>query len=350
MADALWINSSAGVPSYTAAELRQLMALGVMYDGRNLGGRQGVRPGGTQLSVSLVGSTITVQPGVGCMDPALTTAQGPYWYVNPAAATHTLTAADATNPRLDIVVAEVNDHDEDASGLREAITRYIAGTPNPAPVEPAIPAGCDRLATIAVPASPGAASVTDRRRYTAAPGGIVPVTAAADITAAVAGRYRHRLDTSMLEVDTGAAWVATGAFPRMGVTLQRTTPQTLPDAADTTSSWGTEVQDTHGLWVIGTPTVITIPANGDGIWSITYGAVVTSPATGRSFLSIAPSAGVWAGAGHPLRSFFGANEDSCTVSASIPLSAGDTFTCIAYVDMGGAATMTATLTAYRTSA
>jgi hypothetical protein len=215
MADAaLWINASAGAPSYTAAELRQAMALGVMYDGRLLGGRQGVRPGGNQLRVTLVGSTITVQAGVGVLDPALTTPQGPYWYAIPASETHTLTAAHATNPRKDIVIARVYDHDEDASGLRLARTEYIAGTPNPAPVEPAIPAGADRLATIDVPASPGAASVTDRRRYTVAPGGIVPVSAAAEISAAVEGRYRDRLDTNVLQRDSGAAW-ETVADPNM---------------------------------------------------------------------------------------------------------------------------------------
>lgn len=206
--DPLFINATAGAPSYSANELRQGLALGVMYDGRNLGGRQGVRPGGNQLSVSLAGSTITVQPGLAYVDPALTAPQGGYWVALPAAENPgPLQAADATNPRKDIVILRVYDNDEDSSGLRTARSEYIAGIAAPSPAEPAVPAGAMRLATIDVPASPGAAVVTNNFRFEVAPGGILPVRAAGDVAAAVAGRYRHRLDTGDLEVDTGSAWV-----------------------------------------------------------------------------------------------------------------------------------------------
>jgi len=175
-ADPLWINASAGAPAYSAAEMRQAMGLAVMYDGRNMGVRKGVRPGGNQLFVSLAGSTITVQPGLCALDPALTTPQGSYWVAIPVAETHTLTAADPTNPRKDIVVARVYDHDEDASGLRLARSEYLVGTPAGSPAEPALPASAIKLALIDVPASGGgAAVVTDRRTSTVATGGILPV-------------------------------------------------------------------------------------------------------------------------------------------------------------------------------
>ncbi|MEU8329815.1 hypothetical protein [Micromonospora sp. NPDC048839] len=207
MPDPLWIDASSGAPAYSAAELRQNMALALMFDGRNMGARAGVRPGGNQLLVSLAGSTITAQPGVLCLDPGLSTPQGPYWVAIPAAETHTLTAADASNPRKDIVVARVYDTVEDSSGLRLARTEYIAGVANPSPAEPSVPAGATRLATIDVPkVGGGSPAVTDRRRYTAAAGGIVPVAADADISAAVAGRYRHNLATGQLEQDTGTVW------------------------------------------------------------------------------------------------------------------------------------------------
>ena len=206
-ADPLWINASAGTPAYSAAELRQAMALPMMYDTRVSGARQGVRPGGGALLVSLVGSTISVARGPALVDPGLTTNQGPYWVGLPAAETHTLTAADAVNPRKDIVIFRVYDHDEDASGLRTARSEYLAGVASGSPAEPAVPAGSFRLATIDVPASGGGSPVvTDRRPYTVATGGILPVRLAGDIAAGEAGRYRHRLDTGVLEVDTGAAW------------------------------------------------------------------------------------------------------------------------------------------------
>lgn len=210
MADPLWINANAGAPAYTAAELRQAMALVLQYNGRAMGARGGVRPGGTQLQVSLAGSTITVQPGVACIDPGLTTPQGPYWVALPAAETPgPLAAADATNPRKDIVIARVYDNDEDSSGLRLARSEYIAGTAAASPAEPAVPAGAIRLATIDVPASPGAPAVTDRRPFVVAAGGILPVRdqAERDALSAHSGLHVWRLDLRRVERHDGTSWV-----------------------------------------------------------------------------------------------------------------------------------------------
>jgi hypothetical protein len=221
--DVLWINADTGVPVYTAAELRQLMGMGIMYDGRNMGGRKGVRPGGNQLLVSYSAPTITVQPGLCCLDPALTTPQGSYWVAIPAAETHTLTAADVTNPRKDIVICRVYDHDEDVSGLRLGRTEYLTGTAAPSPAEPSVPGSAIKLALLDVPASPGAVVVTDTRPFTASPGGILPVRVAGDITAGTEGRYRDRLDTNVLERDSGSAW-ETIADPQMFKGWQTWTP------------------------------------------------------------------------------------------------------------------------------
>jgi hypothetical protein len=213
MADALWTNSVGGVPAYTANELRQAMALAVMYAGRNMGGRAGVRPGGNQLSVSLAGSTITVQPGVAYVDPGLSVPQGGYWVALPGAENPTggpLAAADATNPRKDIVVLRVYDDDEDSSGLRLARSEYIAGVANPSPSAPAVPAGAMRLATIDVPASPGAPVVTVDCPYTVAAGGLLPVRTQAERDALNAVAYDGlgvwRRDLKRIQVWDAAAW------------------------------------------------------------------------------------------------------------------------------------------------
>lgn len=204
-ADPLWINASAGAPSYTANELRQAMALAVMHGGRNLGARQGIRPGGDQLQVSLVGSTITIQTGLALVDPALTTTQGPYWLALPVAETQTLTVANASNPRKDIVILRVYDHDEDASGLRLARTEYLVGTAAASPAEPSVPAGSFRLATIDVPKlGTGSPVVTNNMPYTAAPGGLLPVRNAAERNALSAsahdGQAAWRQDRHWLEI------------------------------------------------------------------------------------------------------------------------------------------------------
>ena len=131
---------------------------------------------------------------------------------------------------------------------------------------------------------------------------------------------------------------------RMGCQLSRTsTSQTLPDNTDTATSWDTEVEDTHDLWSSGT--TVTIPANGDGLWAITYGIQTAAVSTARSLLFIAPSTTIWTGG--RLRSSFGADEDICTVSGTIPLAAGDTLTFTANVNMAGASTFFSRLSCYR---
>ncbi|SCL15042.1 hypothetical protein [Micromonospora inyonensis] len=222
MADPLWINASAGLPAYSANELRQAMALVLAYGGRAMGARGGVRPGGTQLQVSLAGSTITVQPGVACVDPALTSPQGPYWVALPVAETPgPLAAADATNPRKDIVILRVYDNDEDSSGLRLARSEYLVGVAAASPTEPAVPAGAIRLATIDVPASPGAPAVTDRRPFVVGSGGILPVRdqAERDALAPYGGLHVWRMDLRRVEVYDSVGWRTIAAQTQVFATV-----------------------------------------------------------------------------------------------------------------------------------
>jgi hypothetical protein len=210
--DALWMNCPAtgGAPEYTAAELRQDMAFAGLWGGRDLGARQGVRPGGSQWGVTLAGTTLTVAPGVGLVDPGLTIPQGPYWVALPAAETHTLTPAHATSARKDIVVVRVYDHDEDGSGLRVARSEYLTGVAGPSPAEPAVPAGALRIAGIDVPASGGGnPAVTSAPPYTVAPGGLLPVRNQAEQSAIVPypGLAIWRLDGPGLLVWSGTAWL-----------------------------------------------------------------------------------------------------------------------------------------------
>lgn len=216
----LWLREStpgSGTPSASAAMLRRAFAVPMMYDGRLVGARQGVRPGGVSALVTLAGSTITVNPMVGLVDPGLSSTSGPYWFVVPSAENPLngpLQAADATNPRIDIVVARVYDDDEDASGLRLGRTEYIAGTAAPAPSAPAIPSGAFRLATINVPASGGgSAAVTVDCPYTVAAGGILPVRtqAARDALHPYSGMVVWRIDKGWLEQYTGTRWLPADA-------------------------------------------------------------------------------------------------------------------------------------------
>jgi len=245
MADPGWINASGGTPAYTAAETRQLMALALQYNGRTLGARAGVRPGGNALNTELSGTTITVRAGVACVDPALTTAQGPYWVPLPADETHTLTAAHATLPRKDITILRVYDHDEDSSGQRKAQSEYLTGTAAASPAEPAVPAGAFRLATIDVPASGGGSpTVTINHPFTAAAGGITVVRTQTerDALAGYDGTACYRRDRDWIEAYDGTAWRVHG--------VAACTSTTDRDAAVTNPATGAlaTTTDTGTLW------------------------------------------------------------------------------------------------------
>ena len=120
---------------------------------------------------------------------------------------------------------------------------------------------------------------------------------------------------------------------RMGVSLRRAATQTLNDAANVTLSWDTQDVDTDNMWAIGTPTVITIPA--DRVWAIAVTTDALAVTTGRGYLelnivSAAPTGNIVAHGGIPVGS------DRGSVSWTGPLEAGDTFTVVLFMDMAAA--------------
>ncbi|MET8404523.1 hypothetical protein [Streptomyces sp900116325] len=168
------INASAGSPSYASQSFRQALTALLSPGSGGLQVQSGVRPGGG-LAVSVAGSTITITAGAGVVQGGSSAVQGPYLFYNDASVTRTLTAANATNPRVDLVYARIRDTDADASGARDGDVLYLAGTAAASPVAPT-PADPSYivLATISVPKSgSGSPSVsTATRAYTAAAGGV----------------------------------------------------------------------------------------------------------------------------------------------------------------------------------
>lgn len=168
------INAAAGSPAYSSQQHRQAMAALLSPGASGLRVQQGVRPG-AGLDVTVAGTTITITAGVAVVQGGSSTSQGPYMLVTDASVTKTLTAADATYARVDLVYARVRDTDADASGARDGDIVYLAGTPGASPVAP-VPAGASwvPLATISVPKSGGGNPVvsTSTRPYTAAAGGL----------------------------------------------------------------------------------------------------------------------------------------------------------------------------------
>lgn len=211
--DAIAINASAGAPAYTAAEWRRAIAANFSPKGTAgstpFGSSEGPRLGYGANLVALAGSTITVKAHAGVISPDLSLTQGGYLYQLPGDSTFTLAAAHATLVRNDLVTIRLDDHDEDGSGQRQAIPDYVQGTPGAG--VPALPARSVELARINVPASGGgAASVTERNRWSASAGGIVPVRDGTDRDATnltpYAGRVVYRLDTNRFEYRGASAY------------------------------------------------------------------------------------------------------------------------------------------------
>lgn len=203
----------AGV-TYDQRELRRLFAPLTQYNGRTLGARAGVRPGGNALQTSLAGSTLTIRAGLAIVDPAWTVDCGPYFVALPADETQPLTAAHATLARKDIVTLRTYDTDDDGgSGLKLARSEYTAGVAGSGS-EPAVPAGAFRIASIDVPsvASGQPAVVTMNFPFTVAAGGLLPVRSQAERDAITAydGFAVYRQDRDWKEIYDGTAWRVQG--------------------------------------------------------------------------------------------------------------------------------------------
>jgi hypothetical protein len=134
--------------------------------------------------------------------------QGPYTaYVN-SAKTVTLAAADATNPRIDLIVAQVNDT-VIGDGTTQAILTPVTGTASGSPSAPAVPTGAVVLAQIAVAANASSivsGNITDKRQCVNVNGGLRRLLPG-DLTSTVGyvvGELRD--NAGFIERWDGSAW------------------------------------------------------------------------------------------------------------------------------------------------
>lgn len=140
--------------------------------------------------------------------------QGVYHVDSRAIENRAIAAADATNPRKDLVVARVKD--AAYSGVVNAWDiEVVTGTPAPSPSEPAVPANSLVLAMVSVAALATSivnANITDRRTTQAgqnratALGGIVTCTSTSR-PSHKEGRAIYETDTDILLISDGASWL-----------------------------------------------------------------------------------------------------------------------------------------------
>jgi len=141
----------------------------------------------TSLSVTQntpPGLSVVVNSGWAAIVGTTQANMGTYVTYNDAAVVLSLTTADPTNPRIDLVCATVNDAYY-TGALNNVVLQVVTGTPAGSPVAPALPANSITLATVAVGAGATAitnANITDTRVLVT-----TNIPESGDISAVVAG-------------------------------------------------------------------------------------------------------------------------------------------------------------------
>lgn len=244
----------------TAQQERQARAAGHGGgSGRQLGGRSGFRVGTPSTVLTATSTTWTLGACSAMLDPGASTHQGMYGWSTDANVTGAVTAADATNPRKDIVYIQVSDSSAgDGSGATSAPVLYLAGAPGVTPSAPTLPARSFLVGTISVPvAGGGSPTVTlNPARYVAA-GGILPVADDAErlTLTPYEGLRVDQLDIDRTYRHNGTRWgqaqlTQLGAGSLGAVATLAGTPSWTDISTVTATSMGGEVTVTFDVTLI----------------------------------------------------------------------------------------------------
>lgn len=188
-----YANAVGGVPAYSGRALRQLNGVNLAgaTAARPLGARSGVRPGTSTATVTATSTTWSCGPFAGDADVMVAAESGAYPFSFDAPTSGTMTAADGSNPRVDIVYVKVTDP-ENGSTVPKAERLYLAGAAAATPAAPAAPAGGFTIANINVPkAGGGAPTVSWVAPYAVAAGGILPIDTLANLNLLAGAPGQH---------------------------------------------------------------------------------------------------------------------------------------------------------------
>jgi hypothetical protein len=207
--------------TYTyAASLQRLSLAALTASGGALTARAGVRPG--DLLVAAHGTpNMTVDVAAGFALVQATSAVGGLIPIaNNGSLSVTVSAANATYARIDLIVARFKDEEDSTATTGNALAtiEIVTGTPSASPAVPTTPANALVLAQLAVAANATtitSGNVADKRVYTAALGGAVVCTST---TRPTGGQLVPGL--LIFETDTGASRFYDGAQWRGGITQE----------------------------------------------------------------------------------------------------------------------------------
>jgi hypothetical protein len=211
----------------TAAEFRQQNEYGV-------GVRAGVfRTASTSWKVTERGAganmSVDVAVGAGAVPATESGNTGVYLAESQSVTNVVISAADGTNPRIDLIVVRVKDQDF-ASGspsTNTATIEVVTGTAAASPAVPTIPANCLLLARVDVAAASATvvnANITDRRwnafsTHSAQDnggltyvGGIIPASSTARPQSPYESMLMWEDDTDTLYANDGSLWISLANF------------------------------------------------------------------------------------------------------------------------------------------
>lgn len=171
--------------------------------------------GTTDMAVSTSsGLTVSVADGRALITGTENAYQGTYFVENRGAATVTMAGANATNPRIDLVVARVRDSLYSGSAPSDGFTiEAVTGTAAASPTAPATPANSLVLAQVRVNAAATtltAGNITDMRALARRPGLQVFVDSASravQYPSPLVGDLSYLTGSARYEWWNGSAWV-----------------------------------------------------------------------------------------------------------------------------------------------
>ena len=231
--------------------------------------------------------------------------QGGYRVTCDNEVTLTFDPGSGTNPRVDLVVLRVRDDPYDASGTQAGSVEIIFGIPAISPTAPAVPASCLPLWQIPIPANASsgnpidfAGTRVDRRAYTVAAGGLVPVASQADrdgIVAPFEGMQVWRMDRDWVETHDGTAWRVQGVayvptYPDLSLVTDPLPGQVAITTTDNVPYLWTTLLG-PGMWI--SPLLGAFPV-GFGAWApwapvLAQDATVTATVTSASYQRVGTS-------------------------------------------------------------
>lgn len=354
-----------GVIDYDAIELRKLIA--ALTGARHFvdltpstsplvsaGGGHGVVGAGDMAVTAGTGMSVDAAKGLALVRGTQTESQGVYLTDNNAVQNVAISAADATNPRKDLIISKVRDNELGIAGDDGPIVA-LTGTPTGgltagnATGRPTPPENSLVLAEVFVPA--GAASsasytITDLRTRAYALGGVAACSSTTMPNPASEGLVAAVLNKDRLEMHDGAAWQRGpnwAAAGRTGVRLRRVAVQNIGSGASANLSWDTEDFDSDGFIAVPS-TTITIPAGLGGLYSLTARSAASAGLSGGGTLQVTAGGRTYNGY------ITNNNADGLCTFSGVPLAAGDTITVLQYNGHSGALNFTGTLDLFRDAA